>query len=96
MNCIQNSGGLSVCLLSDADVVLGGSLAARGLFPCCSPFFRECLNTGYGLRFSTEIYGSKREKPFFHEYVQEARFVLTEISENLKKPQKPPGIYGRM
>ena len=26
---------------------------------------RECLSTGYGLRFSTELYGSKREKMVF-------------------------------
>ena len=33
--------------------------------------------TGYGLRFSTEIYGSKREKTVFHENPQETCFVLT-------------------
>ena len=38
---------------------------------------REDLSTGYGLRFSTEIYGSKRENKSFREYLQEARFVLT-------------------
>ena len=32
---------------------------------------REYLSTGYGLRFSTEIYGSKREKTVFHEYLHE-------------------------
>ena len=26
------------------------------------PLIRECLSTGYGLRFSTEIYGSRREQ----------------------------------
>ena len=51
---------------------------------------REDLSTEYGLRFSTEIYGSKREKTVFHEYiVQGACFVLKEISENLRKP---PGV----
>ena len=57
------------------------------------PVLREYLSTGYGLRFSTEIYGSKREKTVFHEYLQEYCFVLTEISENI---WKPPGVYGRM
>ena len=37
---------------------------------------------GYGLRFSTEIYGSKRGNADFHEYLQEACVVLTDISEN--------------
>ena len=45
---------------------------------------REDLGTGYGLRFSAEIYGSKREKTVFHKHLQEACFVLTEISENLR------------
>ena len=39
------------------------------------------------------IIHSKREKNVFHEYLQEACFVLTEISENLRKP---PGVYGIM
>ena len=34
--------------------------------------------------FSTEIYGSKRENAIFHEYLQEACFVLTEISGSLR------------
>ena len=42
---------------------------------------REDLSTGYGLRFSTETYGSKREKTVFQEYLQEACFVLTDISK---------------
>ena len=54
---------------------------------------REYLSTGYWLRFSMEIYGSKREKTVFHKYLQEYWFVLTEISESLRKP---PGVYGRM
>ena len=54
---------------------------------------REYLSTGYGMRFSTEIYGSKREKTVFHQDLQEACFVLTEISENLRRP---PGVYWRM
>ena len=46
---------------------------------------REYLSTGYGLRFSTEIYGSKWEKTVFHEYLQEYCFVITspKISGNL-------------
>ena len=47
---------------------------------------------GYGLRFPTEIYGNKREKTVFHESLQEASVVLTEISENLRRPQ---GVCGR-
>ena len=48
---------------------------------------REDLSTGYGLRFSTDINGSKREKMVFHENLQ------AEISEHLRKP---PGVYGRV
>ena len=33
-----------------------------------------------------EIYGGKREKTVFHEYLQEHCFVLTEISEIVQKP----------
>ena len=64
----------------------------RNPWPRQSPFpkRRGDLSTGYGLRFSTEIYGSKWEKTVFHEYVQEACFVLTEISENIRKPL---GVY---
>ena len=51
------------------------------------------LSTGCGLRFSAGIYGSKREKAVFYEKTQEASFVLTEISESLRKPSE---IYGRM
>ena len=54
---------------------------------------RYYLSTGYGLRLSTEIYGSKQEKTVFREYLQETSFVLTDISESLRKP---PGVYGRM
>ena len=49
------------------------------------PGVREHLSTGNRLRFSTEIFGSKREKTVFHENLQEACFVLTEISENIWK-----------
>ena len=48
-----------------------------------APRFREDLSMGYGLRFSMEIYGIKQEKTVFHEYLQEACFVLTEMSGNL-------------
>ena len=54
---------------------------------------REDWSAGYGLWLSTEIYGSNREKTLFHEYLQEACCVPTEISENL---QKPLGVYGKM
>ena len=54
---------------------------------------REDLSAGYGLRFSAEFYGSKREKTVLHEFLQEACFIVTEISEKLRKP---PGVYGRM
>ena len=33
----------------------------------CMHILREDLSTGYGLRSSTEIYGSKREKTIFHQ-----------------------------
>ena len=36
---------------------------------------REYLTAGYGLRFSTEIYGSKREKTALHENLQEGCFM---------------------
>ena len=44
------------------------------------------MSTGYGLRFSAEIYGSKRENIVFREYLQEYCSVLTEISEIIRKP----------
>ena len=47
----------------------------------------------YGLRFFTEIYGSKPEKTVFREYLQEGCFIISEIFERLRKP---PGVYGRM
>ena len=40
---------------------------------------------GYGLQFSTEVYGRKREKAVFHEYLQEHWFVLREISKHLRE-----------
>ena len=39
-------------------------------------FIREDLSTGYGLRFSTEIYGSKREKTVVRKYLHEACFFV--------------------
>ena len=54
---------------------------------------REYLRTGYGLRFSTEIHGSKRGKTFFHEYLQEYCLVLQTSPNNIRKP---PGVYGIM
>ena len=50
-------------------------------------------STGCGLRFSTEVYGSKWERVVFHGNLQEACFVLAEISGHLPKP---PGAYGSM
>ena len=58
-----------------------------------APNLREDSSTGYGLRFPAEIYGSKRENTLFHEYLQEACFIFTEISEHL---QKPLGVYGNL
>ena len=43
----------------------------------------------YGVR-APVLYGDLREKTAFHEYLQEACFVLTEIFEHLRKP---PGVY---
>ena len=43
------------------------------------------LEYGYWLRFSTEIYGSKREKTVFDEHQQETCFVLAELSESLRE-----------
>ena len=38
---------------------------------------REDSSTGYGLRFSTDVYGSKQKTTVFHTYLQEACRVLT-------------------
>ena len=46
---------------------------------------KRVLEYGVRLRFSTEIYGSKREKTVFHENLQEACLVLAEISGNLRE-----------
>ena len=46
----------------------------------------------YGAR-APVFYENIREQAVFHEYLQEACFVLAEISDNLRKP---PGVYGRM
>ena len=43
---------------------------------------REDLGTGYGLRFSAEIYGSKR---FSTNTYRKLGFVLTEITGNLRE-----------
>ena len=45
---------------------------------------KEVLEYGVRLRFSAEIYGSKREKTLFHEYLQEACVAVTEISKSLR------------
>ena len=34
----------------------------------------QCLSTGYGLLFSTKLYGNKQEKKVFHEYLQDIAF----------------------
>ena len=44
-----------------------------------------------GLRFSAEIFGSRREKTVFREYLQDLCFSPTEISEHILKP---PGVHG--
>ena len=46
----------------------------------------------YGLRFSTEIFGSNREKTFFHENLQSACFILTEISGSSVRDALPGGV----
>ena len=58
--------------------------------PLCALLLRAYFSTGYGLRFSTEIYDGQT---VFHEYLQEYCFVLTDISGNLRKP---PGVCERM
>ena len=53
-----------------------------------SAIIRECLSTGYGLRFSTEIFGSKREKTVFHETYRKPVLFLQKspkISRNLRE-----------
>ena len=51
---------------------------------------REYLNTGHGLRFCTEVYGSEREKTVFHENLQEYCFVFT------KRIRTPPETFGSL
>ena len=46
----------------------------------------------YGVR-APFFYGNLQEKTVFHEYLQEAYVVFTDISESLRKP---PGVYGIM
>ena len=77
-----------------AVVVAVVSLAAKDIpYRILAIMLREYLIKGYGLWFSMEIYGSKRERTDFHEYPQEFCFVLTEVSTKLRKP---PGVYGIM
>ena len=83
----------SMCFDPVAVVARATSLSVTSFVQVIHSFLREDLSTGYGLQFSTEIYGSKREKTVFHKYLQETCFVLTEISESL---QKPPRVYERM
>ena len=60
-----------------------------GGFPACglaTGFLRRGLEYGVWAPVSTEIYGSKRENTVFHEHLHETCFVLTEISESLRRP----------
>ena len=69
-------------------------LGSRGSTRIASDAARTSTGArGYGPRFSAEINGNKREKPAFHENLQEASSVLTEITES---PRKPPGIHKNM
>ena len=62
------------------------------MYTCIYYFLREYSSMGHGLRFSTDISGSKQEDTVFHEHLQDACFV-TEIFESLRKP---PGVHGIM
>ena len=58
---------------------------------------REDSTTGCGLRFSTEIYGSKRQRTVFHECLHKDCLVLTvekspKISGNLRESTGELGI----
>ena len=55
-----------------------------------TPDIRENLGTGYGLRFSAKIYGSKRERTVFHKthrvlvlLLQESPKVSGNVWENV-------------
>ena len=68
---------------SSARVLVGACLAPFG-----SRTDKRVLENGYGLWFSTEIYGSKQEKTDFHENLQEHRLFLqksAKVSRNLRK-----------
>ena len=69
--------------IHDLSQITRPGLSHGGMIPV--EVISEYLSTGYGLRFSTEIYGCKREKTVFREYLQEACFVLTEIPGNLRE-----------
>ena len=45
---------------------------------------RECLSTGNGLWFSTNIYGSKREKTVFHKTYRKPVLFLQKASKSSK------------
>ena len=47
---------------------------------------QRTLRTWYGLQLSTETPREQTGETVFHEYLQEACFVPTEVSENLWKP----------
>ena len=49
---------------------------------------REYLSTGYGLRFSAEIYGSNRENSVFHEDLQD---ILFYSDRHLRKSPEASG-----
>ena len=65
--------------------------AGRRSRKAAAEVLREYLSTGYGLRFSTEICWSKREKKVFHEYLQEYCFVLTAL--NISRSLRDNVIY---
>ena len=79
---------------------LPGQVPGRGRAELPHPglarsFIRVLLYVKGGLEYGVRppvFYGSLREKTVFHEYLQEACCVLTEISESLRKPL---GVYGR-
>ena len=55
------------------------SCSSRSAQYACHYGLREDSSTGYGLRLSTEVYGSKREKRFSNEYLQEDLFCYCVI-----------------
>ena len=67
----------------------GARRAAAGVYTQRYTFRR---GLEYGV-LALVFYGNLQEQTVFLEFLQEACFVLTEISEGLRKP---PGVYGRV